>query len=225
MDNARKSDQTEEESYVQSGISAFSSGLWDQALEFLTNAEKARNLARPSDSLDSYRKQIGVILWIKGQRREAANVWYEIVRDLKKGKIAYSDSGGGILPGALLWFASIHPENLRYREKAERFLAKRIKSKDISFWPRPIAHYLLGNISKDNLIQMAESHPQMISYRYQCQAHFYVGAKAFGLDSPKEFKSSMAQAVEIGLKNPMFENEWDLARFEAGKIPQKPLTQ
>jgi len=215
-------DDRSEENLAVSAHEAFSAGDLDHAIRLCTAAEDARKRDRPEASSDSYRKLIGVALWIKGKRSDAANVWCEIVHDLIKHKIAYSDFGGGLLPGALLWFSSIYPENSSYRSKAESFLQKRISSKRRwpNMWPIPIGHYLVNSISKEDLLNLAESSSTLLSYRQLSQAHFYIACKDFGLENVERYRSTMQLAAEIGIKNTCLEDEWELARFEGGKIPQ-----
>lgn len=196
------------------GFAYLNLGDLDKALADFQKAEEVRYRVLP-DQTDSYQKEIGMVLWLKGQEQEAANIWYNLVQALTKGKIVFSDLAGGVQSGTLLWFASCYEGLRNYYEPAKKFLEKKAKSSKIRDWPGPIAQYLLGISPEEELIHLATSSTksEILGDRRLCQAYFYIGAKALANGDKKRFKESMLESVRTG-KRSRIELEYYLAKYE-----------
>lgn len=171
-------------------------GKLDESLADLKKAEEFRNREIP-DRVDAYLQQIGMILWLKGQEKEAAEHWFNLVKEMDAGKIVFSDMAGGVINGALLWFASCFNEELKeYKEKAEKYLKKKAKTSRVKYWPGPIAQYLLGYLSEKDLKGAACESTGLLQKRYLCQAHFYTGVKAYYDGDIKNVKTKCPNPLE-----------------------------
>lgn len=157
---------------------------------------------------------IGVALWLQGKEQEAADVWQGLVQDHLAGKIAYSDMAGGVESGALLWFAACFEKFRHYLKPAEKLLKKKCKLKRNKYWPGPVAQYLLGNISEEDL-KFAACEVDELRERQLCQAYFYIGAKALFNGDEEGFRKAMKDAVAI---DNYVENEYYLARCELTRL-------
>jgi len=170
---------------------------------------------------DGYVQEAGVALWLANQFPEAANVWATCAEAMFKGKISYSDNGGGVQIGCLLWFAGSRIRNSDQTEFAEELLRKKCKSPRSEFWPGPIGHFLLGNLREDELLSKSASAGRLEG-RQRCQAHFYIGMKAFSQGDCSRYIEQMAQAAKAGDELKM-ECEYFLAEHERHLTPD-PLS-
>lgn len=186
----------------------------DKALADFIMAVKLREQVKISPT-DGHLQKIGVVLWLKGNELEATEVWHCLVQDHLAGKIVYTDMAGGVGSGALLWFAACFEQFRYYQKEAEELLKKKSKLKRNKHWPGPVAQYLLGNISEEDL-KLTACESNNLKERRLCQAYFYIGAKALLNGDKKSFLKAMADSVAIGPPN-YIENEYYLARYESAR--------
>lgn len=189
----------------------------DKALADFKMAAKLREKINLGPN-DGHLKMIGVALWLQGNEEEAVDMWHKLVQDHLAGKIVYSDMAGGVESGALLWFAACFEQFRHYQKVAERLLKKKNKLKRNKYWPGPVAQYLLGNISEEDL-KLAANKSNNLKERQLCQAYFYIGAKALLNGDKKSLLKAMADSVATGSPNYM-ENEYYLARYELSRYSE-----
>ena len=190
---------------------------FDKALADTMAAEEFSRREMP-DRGDCHLQYVGLILWLKGQEKEAAEQWFSLVREMDAGKIAFSDMAGGVINGTLLWFAACFNHELsEYKEKAEKYLKKKIKLSRAKYWPGPIAQYLLGNLSDTELRNAACEATGLLQKRHLCQAYFYIGVKAFHNGDIENCRKLMEESVKAG-KLSLIEKEYYLAKHELARI-------
>lgn len=185
----------------------------DKALADFEMAEKVSKQVNLGPT-DGYLQDVGIALWLKGKEQEAADVWHGLVQDHLAGKIEYSDRAGGVESGNLLWFAACFEKFRHYQKPAEKLLKKKCKLKRIKYWPGPVAQYLLGNISEENL-KVAARESGSRAERHLCQASFYIGAKALLNGDKRRFREAMAEVTSGELS--FIEKEYYLARHELSR--------
>jgi len=170
---------------------------------------------------DNEYNAIGVTYWMEEHRELALAFWRYTTRLLSMGRVAYSQVGGGIESGLLLWFGAVHERNEEDIELVRRFyekrLASKIRSNNPNSWPSPIIHFFLKQIDEKNLIECASDHHQSL-----CKAHFAVAARSRELGRHAAYRKHLKLAVpENGAKAlydyynvfPFF-----LARFELEQL-------
>jgi tetratricopeptide (TPR) repeat protein len=213
---------TDKSNYFSRAIVYLQKGEYDKALEDIKLAEEDRNSQNP-DRTDIYLKTYGIVLWINKQEKEAAEIWYQLIKDVQAGKIKYStDLTGGLVNGYLLWFAGCRNESLaEYIEKTKSFLFKKSKKRSIEYWSGPIAQYILGNISESDLLDAAETESDILTSRQLCQAHFYIAINYYLNGDKENYVRELQACVENGKKT-MLEYEIYLAQYELARI-KKPL--
>lgn len=160
---------------------------------------------------DDCRERIGVVQWVSGERERAVRTWGETIDAHGRHEIKFSDPAGGVGVGALLWFgASVLRDEERFKE-AERFLKKKAKEARSKMWPGPIGKYLLGLITEDDLLALADRVSGVFAERCRCRAFFYMGAKALRGGLGDEARVSMVKALDQGPVI-VIENEYYLAK-------------
>lgn len=198
------------------GLAYLNTGDFDKALIDFKKADEIDRI-EIIDRTDGYLQLIGMTLWLKGQEKEAAEQWYNLVQEIDAGKIVFSDMAGGVINGTLLWFAACFNDELsEYKEKAEKYLKKKAKLSRAKYWPGPIGPYLLGNLSEEDLKLAAHHDNEILKNRHLCQAYFYIGVKAFSNGDMESFRKAMAESIERGRHN-LIEKEYYLAKHELSR--------
>jgi hypothetical protein len=200
--------------------------LYNRALAYLNAGALSESLVdiKRMDELNRTRSRgrsdaaptwIGVIAWLNGKEDDARRTWRQEVEDIEHRRIAYTDYAGGVEPGALLWFSASQPGkvSLRERDSALRFLNKKAGSSRSKVWPGPIAHFLLDKLSEAELLEQAAFDvPQPLWKRQECQARFFIGARAAAQDRSVVATEHFKRATRT---NAVLEAELYLARHEA----------
>jgi hypothetical protein len=81
------------------------------------------------------------------------------------------------------------------------------------YWPGPIAKYVLGELSDDQLRQAACHYTAQIGQRQQHKAEFYIGVSAKARGDHEAYASQMRKCSEMPAA--LLNDELHLARFEA----------
>ena len=161
-------------------------------------------------------KHVAAVLWLRGEAAEAADIWRYTVRQLAKNRFTHSDFAGGMQCSCLSWFAATSLSNVDVRDEAEHFMDKKLLSRRGESWPGPVAAYLLGRMSAQELCHAAAS-ADGIKERQLCQAEFYIGVHQCAHGRLSEALTSFTSAADR-LWPASIEMEYYLARHEANRL-------
>lgn len=141
-------------------------------------------------------KHVAAVLWLKRAYTVAAALWSHTVGQMLKGRFTHSDMAGGVQCGCLLWFAGAGLSKAELREAAEELLVRKLKKRNNSLWPAPVAAFLCGQITEDELRGTVTSTP-ILRERQACQAEFYVGAHALSLGNGERALAAFRAASRL----------------------------
>ena len=160
---------------------------------------------------------IGTTYWIEGRRELALAFWRYTSRLLYEGSVSYSDLGGGVETGLLLWFGATWerlPDDVGLvRELYEKRLASSSWSHRLAGWPGPLVRFLFNEIDEATLIEQASgSRPDL------CRAHFAAAIRARELRRHaacrKHLQSAVGAEARPHIDQLQFLPEYLLARHE-----------
>lgn len=110
---------------------------------------------------------LGIAYWITGNKSLAIQTW----RNAEKCK--YTDAAGGIELQIILYFASVNLNDLALKKRVLKAIEKKIKSKASVNWPGPLGTFILGQVSKEELLSFISETP-ILKERQLCQAYFVI---------------------------------------------------
>ncbi|BDI29717.1 hypothetical protein CCAX7_17680 [Capsulimonas corticalis] len=159
---------------VARGVTHLVEGQSEQALEdLLEYRRRSRQVSQQSCEF------IGVALWCTGERERACSDWADQIRKTRSQVILYTDPAGGVAPGGLLYWASLHPGLSHYSEIAREWLLEILASREARReWPRPVAQFLMGIITEEDLLSATQSKYDVVQGLRQIEARFYIGAQS-----------------------------------------------
>jgi tetratricopeptide (TPR) repeat protein len=195
--------------------------------EALVSFAKANQIALRELGGESapYSQSIATVEWLLGRRKEAIETLRTEIHGLQRGSIKFTDLAGGVSPGLLLWHAGITAKDAEVIHDAIRYLCWLSRKQRASYWPGPLALVALEHKAFDdilvetwnttNLESIAlEVTSDLFNRRKFVQALFYVATKRRKEGREGECRELMVRCAN--LENPIIENEWYLARGEAG---------
>jgi hypothetical protein len=126
---------------------------------------------------------IGVTYWYECHRDLAMAFWRYTVQSLTANRVSYSQGGGGIESGLLLWFGTAYHGGAADVELVRKlFLARRASkhwSHNLARWPGPLVGFFLNEIDEAALLQSIEKEEHESSYhQYLCEARFVLAIRA-----------------------------------------------
>ena len=150
----------------------------------------------------------GVANWLAGREDEAIASW-------KGGSNPqYTDAAGGVTVPALLLFASIRRSDADLGRSSRSALKKLCRRRRLAIWPGPIVHFLLEDLTEEDLLcAAAEPAITILAQRYLCQAEFYVAVRRLAHGDQNGFVRYLEQSCSHGLPS-IVESEFYLARGE-----------
>lgn len=174
---------------------------------------------RPGRQMD-----ISCMHWVLGKRREAIEIMRDLVKGVLDGSVRYGDAAGGVGQGLLLYYMGVTehlPEEISF---ALDYMRNRASRMAIRSWPGPVARYYLGQIAFEGLVTAATGQPelpragevasaQLFGRRRLCGALFHDGVRSRAHGDEEHCLIRMRECY--GLENPLIEQEWYLARYEA----------
>lgn len=202
-------------------------GEFDRAIESFKN-DNAIESGRVKGNLPSL-PQVGVALWLKGERPAAMSEWHRAAAGILDGSIKYADAASGATQGLLLWYGAVTLKAEADREYALKYLRNRVERKGYALrWPRPVAQMVLGDRSLCETLEMGSGSPELsvclekaklylLQRRRLCQTVFYTAVLARQAGDETECRKKMGLCSE--LENPILEPEWYLARSETATAP------
>jgi tetratricopeptide (TPR) repeat protein len=202
-------------------------GRLPEALEEFRRIE-ARARAYPHSEREIV--AVGTVLWLLGKRDEAIERFRSAVEGIEDGSITLGDDAGGVSQGLLLWYAGVTRSNEDARERAVRYLRGRTKRAAIKHWPGPLALFVLGRASRDDVLVGAcgtqdpveavrAARANVLKRRQLVNALFCLATKRREEGSERDCLALMEQCAS--LENPIVEMEWYLARGEVQQANQQ----
>lgn len=180
--------------------------------EAIADFRRAAALEPEAMRTDAHEKRVGAAQWLGGREREAVATWWAVVADLVRGRYAYSDGGGGIQAGLLLWFGAsrlrLGPEMAR----ATEWLRWRSRRPGKTLWPLPLARFVLDEVTEEQ-VRLEATKSGSLAPRRACQAAFYAAIAACRRGDAARASALLAEAIASGMVIPL-EIEYDLALHE-----------
>jgi hypothetical protein len=171
-------------------------------------------------------KHIGVVLWLLDRRDEAITTFRRSMNGVLDGTIKYTDLAGGASQGLFLWYAGVATRDPVIASEATAYLAKVFQRGFFSAWPGPVAVYILGNATEEEILEKATGFPSLerslekadsdtLANRQVVQALFYMSLKH--REDGDEAEANRLMGLCADRPNPHLEMEWFLAQAEVGR--------
>jgi tetratricopeptide (TPR) repeat protein len=162
----------------------------------------------------------GVARWCIGKRDEAVDQW-------RRGlDVDYADSGYGIKPVLLLFFASIVQPGSYSTTNAKELLAKRLDDPRTERWPGPIAEFILGRIDVQSVREKAIDKNEAETAASNWEINFWQGVLEYSRGNEVGYGEAMRAAGRLSWESydacqrlflsKLWSPEFYLARHEAG---------
>jgi tetratricopeptide (TPR) repeat protein len=173
---------------------------------------------------------LGGILWMLGRTQEAIETFQATIDGILDRSITHADFAGGVTPGILLWYAATTAGDAESKERSLTYLRNRARRKAITSWPGPLAMYVLGTASKEDVLKQACGTPELkaamriaradlLKRRYLIEATFCFATRSREQGAEDDCIRWMHRCA--GLRNPTI--EWYLAHAEAERSgPPRP---
>jgi tetratricopeptide (TPR) repeat protein len=199
---------------------------WQEAFDEFARANDIKS--RKTKGSQPYLTKMATAQWLMGRRREAIETLERAVGGVASGQIQYGDLPGGVSQGLLLWYAGVTTLDSAVREHALAYLSRLSDGPRSWSWPGPIALYVLGKMRFEEVLKLLAGTPDIdkivavakvdvLKRRRLCRALFYAAVARRDEGNEAACTSGMRQCLT--LENPLLEEEWYLARAEAGASP------
>jgi hypothetical protein len=192
--------------------------LWVKRYDAAWDHFRSTNAAYPKHGSGFY-GMAGVAKWCMGECDEAARQW---VAGLD---VQFADTCGlGIRLPLLLFFASVVKPATYRRRVAEKLLKDKSEDSRITDWPGPIARWLLGQISDDELRNQSRGLDDADTCDRYWLARFYQNVFQYGAGERSNFRETMGKLADTSSPEwsdetfflaRMWSEEFFLARYEA----------
>lgn len=197
-------------------------GKIEEAITYFRLADERERDTRRADP-HPYGLWIGTTEWLLGRRREAIQSFKQSVNGVLDGSIGYGDLAGGVSQGLLLWYAGVTAFDAAASEHALEYLRKLAGKSRIQYWPGPLASFVLGENTEDEVLQKAcgvaeldvateIAKKDLLKRRQLVASLFYFGVRQRANGSEEQCRKWIERCV--ALENPIIECEWYLARGE-----------
>ena len=205
-------------------------GQYEEAIplyERIGQYEKETSVAvgLPGRQLD-----IACLNWMLGKTAFGIEQMAALVDGILDGSINYGDIAGAVTQGLLLYYMGVTAGEEAARAKALKYMRNRAKRSAIRLFPGPVVLFHLDQINFPELLEAATAKrsavrdvasaievatDDLLSRRQVCVALFHDGVKARSRGDESHCLMRMRECT--GLKNPLIEQEWYLARYEVEK--------
>jgi tetratricopeptide (TPR) repeat protein len=196
---------------------------WQEAFDEFARANDVGS--RKTKGAQPYLTKMATAQWLMGRRREAIETLGRAVDGVASCQIRYGDLPGGVSQGLLLWYAGVTTLDSAVREHALAYLSRLSEGPRSGSWPGPLAFYVLGKMPFEEALKLLAGTPDIdkivavakvdvLKRRRLCQALFYAAVARRKEGDEAACSSGMRQC--LALENPLVEEEWYLARAEAG---------
>jgi tetratricopeptide (TPR) repeat protein len=162
----------------------------------LFHLKKYKDVISLSEKLIEYRKgetdvdflSLGIANWILGNADKAIEAW-----QLAQNSI-YKDAAGGIGTQVFLYFAGVKTGQEKFKTTVIKTIKKLLKSKRSINFPGPLGHYLIGNISENELFSYISNVP-ILREKQLCQAHFVSAIKSLEAGDTEGYYKSLRDCI------------------------------
>jgi len=134
---------------------------------------------------------LGIAHWILGKKTEAIETWLQAENSM------FKDAAGGIEIQVFLYFGAIKTEQDKLKSNSLKATKKLLKSKRSINWPGPLGHYLLGDITEDQLFSYVVNIP-ILKERQLCQAHFVSAIGKLAAGHVEEYYKKLEDCISYG---------------------------
>ncbi|WP_295668741.1 hypothetical protein [uncultured Mucilaginibacter sp.] len=179
-------------------------------LDVIQLSEKLIEVEKGESSSDF--QSAGIANWIIGDLSKAIELWENAQNCM------YQDAAGGIDTQVLLYFAAIKTKQDKLRQTAVRTIKKLLKSKRSINYPGPLGHYLLNDITEEQLISYVANVP-ILRERQLCQAQFVSAIKILETEDVDGYYKKLKECVSYGPSS-YLEHEYYLAKGELENRPR-----
>jgi hypothetical protein len=200
-------------------------GRFDEALSD-TKVVEDEEQQIPGLRTSLYPIQRGVLLWLQGNRQEAARAFQEATTGVRSDTIQFADQAGGGSQGLLLHFAAITMGADDAMREADSYLTWLSKRKRIVSWPGALVLHVIGKLSVVDVLAkefgtadlgyaITIAKNNLLRRRSLAQALFHFGM----VRKRAGDESGCREYLDIccSLENPIVEYEWYLAHEQLGR--------
>lgn len=164
--------------------------LWLREYRAAADHFDEANRKRPGE-MSTYYEMAGTAQWCLRQPEKAVAEW------LKSTECEYVDVAGGVTPALLLYFASTYMPVAYDRAATVKMLEARARDERATMWPGPIAAYLAGLISLDELERGFISTDESDTALRHWQAGFYLALGDHEVVAAGAFALKMRQTSTV----------------------------
>lgn len=223
----------DEASVQMMAIALRANGDYAEALSFFERAalcdreDDRRNTIAPGRAI--WQIDVACLYWLTGDHIQAVRLMRGLVTGVIDGSIKYANDVGAVSQGILLYYMAITDDLADQASFAREYLKSRVKQGFADIWPYPLAQHCLGELSFDKLIEAANHLPKLarpdpakveLSRRRRLAvALFHGGVSARALGDEARCLARMRECC--GLRNPILEQEWYLARYEVQRADDR----
>jgi hypothetical protein len=198
--------------------------LWLKDFESAQQHFDAFNERFPKFAHNPY-DMAGVASWCLGKRQEAVTRWDEGL------DVEFADSGYGIKPVLLLFFASVIDPNLHSMLVVKDLLRDRLRDPRTSRWPGPLAEFVLGRIDSASVRRSGvDSMHEDSTLLHVWQTDFWSAVIERSRGNESAYHSAMEKCGNLSWDDfdqcrdlfihKLWSPEFYLARYEAGVAHQ-----
>jgi hypothetical protein len=149
----------------------------------------------------------GCVKWALGKHTDAAAYWKEGVG------CAYGDGIGNLGSALLVFFAAVRRPDIVSLQAAKTLVTGGLKRAQYrAEWPGPIGHFLLGNMSENELKDLSAGVHEADTRDRVFQQQFYRGVVKFWHGNPQGYLEDLG--VCAAAADQEYSEEFYLARFE-----------
>jgi tetratricopeptide (TPR) repeat protein len=169
------------------------------------------------------KRDLACSYWCLDQWPTAMKFMRGLVEGILDRSIEFGDLAGGVQQGLLLHYMGVTAKDKEAVAFSIGYLRRLSKKSSIHYWPGPLARYMLGEISFEEVLaalskQSDVGNPfeaaltDVLARRWLCVALFHDGLRHRVAGQEELCMGRMQECLE--LENPFIEPEWYLARYE-----------
>lgn len=136
----------------------------------------------------------GIANWILDNVDKAIEVW-----ELAQNSI-YKDAAGGVGTQVFLYFAGIKTNQEKLKATAIKTIKKLLKSKRSINFPGPLGHYLIDNISENEMLSGVSKVP-ILRERELSQVHFVSAIKRLEAGDTVGYYKKLRECISYGSRS------------------------